>query len=68
MLKTCLHSAVEYDLKTVLRLSDDDDPLEAIIMDAVSAKPEAHRLANPLEAGDGCMAIVRNRRMSRTGG
>jgi len=68
MLKTCLHSPLEFDLKTVLRRGDANGPVEAVIVDAIRAKPEAHRLGNPLDVGDGCMAIVRNRQMSRTGG
>lgn len=68
MLKTCLHSPVEFDLKTALRENEDDGPLTDVIIAAVHSKPEAHRLENPVEAGDGCMAIVRNRQMSRTGG
>ncbi len=68
MLKTCLHSPVEFDLKTVLRESEDDERLNDIIVAAVHSKPEAHRLGDPLDVGDGCMAIVRNRLMSRTGG
>ncbi len=68
MLKTCLHSPVEFDLKTALRENRDDGPLNDIIVAAVHAKPEAHRLKNPLDESDGCMAIVHNRQMSRTGG
>ncbi|HSV97857.1 MAG TPA: GTP 3',8-cyclase MoaA [Spirochaetota bacterium] len=68
MLKTCLHSPMEFDLKTALRKNEGDRPLNDIIAAAVHSKPEAHRLGDPLEAGDGCMAIVRNRQMSRTGG
>jgi len=68
MLKTCLHSPSEFDLKTALRCGDDSGPVEAVIAAAIHAKPEGHRLGNPLDVGAGCMAIVRNRQMSRTGG
>ncbi len=50
MLKTCLHDSAEYNLKPYLH---DAEALSKIILEAVGAKPQAHRLnqmhSNPIK-------------------
>jgi cyclic pyranopterin phosphate synthase len=42
--RPCLFSVEELDLRTVLRSSDDDIHLKAVLASAVAAKPEKHRI------------------------
>ncbi len=68
VLKTCLHSPKEADLKTPTRLGRGDDELIAVILKAINEKPREHRLDCAADGGDGCAAIISNRNMSRIGG
>jgi len=66
-LKTCLHSAVEHDLKKALRSGNGDEDLKALIMGAVKDKQSSHKL-DCYSADGGCAAVVNSRTMSKIGG
>jgi GTP 3',8-cyclase len=68
MLRTCLHSPVEYDLKGPYRADMGDEALLNIIKKAISEKPREHRLEKRGEDGDGCTSLAPDRNMSRIGG
>ncbi len=68
-LKACLHSPIEYDLKTPYRMDMGDDALRDIILSAVNDKPEGHQL-DGYHDNEGCSSIshVMGRTMSKIGG
>lgn len=67
-LKTCLHSDLEYDLKTPYRMDMRDEDMKKIILRAVQEKPEKHNLDCRSGNPDGCSSICRGRTMSGIGG
>lgn len=67
-LKTCLHSEMEYDLKTPYRMDMGDDALKEIILRAVQEKPEKHNLDCRSGNPDGCSSLCPGRTMSGIGG
>lgn len=67
-LKTCLHSDMEYDLKTPYRMDMGDDAIKEIILRAVHEKPEKHNLACRSGNPDGCSSLCPGRTMSGIGG
>ena len=67
-LKTCLHSSVEYDLKTPFRMDMGDEAVRDIIHRAVSEKPGGHNLKCAAQDSDGCASIQFKRGMNRIGG
>jgi len=67
-LKTCLHSSVEYDLKTPYRMDMGDEALKDIILTAINDKEEGHNLNCPEKNNWGCSSIKSSRFMSRMGG
>ncbi len=67
-LKTCLHSNIEYDLKTPYRMDMGDDVLKDIILKAVNEKPKKHNLDCPQQDESGCTSITSRRGMYGIGG
>ncbi|TAL39188.1 MAG: GTP 3',8-cyclase MoaA [Spirochaetes bacterium] len=67
LLRVCLHSRKEYDLKTPLRMGLGDDAIRGIIAEAVADKPREHTLECGGE-GDGCVSLAARRQMSQIGG
>ncbi len=67
-LKTCLHSSVEYDLKTPYRMDMGDEAIREIILRAVAEKPRGHNLSCGARESDGCTSIQTKRGMYRIGG
>ncbi len=47
MLRPCLFSDVEYDVRAVLRRGGSDEELKALLLTALSAKPQKHALLEP---------------------
>ncbi len=67
LLKTCLHSDADYNLKRLLRDGADDERIRQEIIKAVSLKGEGHNLDCVSEDG-GCSSLSRSRFMSKIGG
>jgi len=66
ILKTCLHSDQEADLKTSLREKNGKEYIENIIMKAVMEKGKEHNISCDIEEG-GCHSLTAVK-MSRVGG
>lgn len=67
LLKTCLHSARGYDIKSPYRMDTGDDALRRIILQGVAEKPKEHAL-DCLEDNQGCCSLENRIYMSRIGG
>ena len=67
-LKTCLHSPIEYDLKSPYRMDMGDEALKDIILKAVSEKPQRHNINCAADNSSGCKSITSGRGMSKIGG
>jgi GTP 3',8-cyclase len=67
LLKTCLHSSADVDLKKLMRGGADDDTLRAAVLKAVSMKHEGHSLDCASDEG-GCSALAGSGFMSKIGG
>ncbi len=68
MLKTCLHSREECDLKTPYRMDAGDDILRSLIRKAVSEKVKEHRLECAFNENQDCCSLINSRSMSGIGG
>jgi GTP 3',8-cyclase len=68
MLRTCLHSSVEYNLKNPYRMDAGDDAVKKIILDAVMEKGREHNLEPVCDDNQGCTSISKVRSMSGIGG
>ena len=67
MLKTCLHSAVEHNIKDHIRVGGDEKSLMEFIRDAVVVKQREHKL-DCYEKNSGCFSLSPSRGMSKIGG
>jgi cyclic pyranopterin phosphate synthase len=67
LLKTCLHSIDNHDLKKLLRSGADDEAIGGTVRNAVSMKQECHNLDCWPEEG-GCASLARSGFMSKIGG
>ncbi len=67
LLKTCLHSGDDYNLKRLLRGGADDESMRQAIVEAVRRKHEAHALDCGSGEG-GCASVAAVGSMSRIGG
>ncbi len=67
MLKTCLHSAVEHNIKDHIRTGGNEESLMEFIGDAVGVKQREHKL-DCYEKNSGCFSLSPSRGMSKIGG
>jgi cyclic pyranopterin phosphate synthase len=67
LLKTCLLSSHEYNLKDRLRGGTDPDELRAMVLKALSEKGDGHHL-DVSNADGGCSSLNNSRTMSKIGG
>ena len=67
LLKTCLHSAGNYDLKEVMRSGESDEALRKTIFDALYEKQKEHTL-DCISSDGGCSALTPSGNMSKIGG
>ncbi len=68
MLKTCLYSRQEYDLKTPYRQDMGEEALKRIILHAVNEKPLEHGIDCVEYGSRGCASVLSIRTMSKIGG
>ncbi len=68
LLKTCLHSTSEYDLKKLYRINVGAEVIKREIMKAVMEKPREHHLECNINSSEGCASLLSRRSMSRIGG
>lgn len=70
IIKSCLNSPLEYDLKTPYRMEMGDEALREIIINAVNEKPRDHDFECTYQKARGCASITKNfsRTMSKIGG
>lgn len=66
LLKTCLYSENDYDIKTPLRQNISDEKLKSIIVNAVTSKKVGHNI-ECYSDDTGCHSIIKNS-MSKIGG
>lgn len=67
LLKTCLHSGDDHNLKKLVREEAGDETIRRAIAAAVQSKHEAHALDCGSDLG-GCASVVRSGSMSKIGG
>ena len=68
MLKTCLYSQKEYDLKSPYRQDMGDEVMKKIIFGAVNEKPLEHGIDCVEYCSQGCASLLSIRTMSKIGG
>ncbi len=68
LLKTCLYSPREYDVKTPYRQDMGDEALRSIILKAVEEKPREHTIECLEYGSQGCASLMSIRTMSKIGG
>lgn len=70
IIKSCLNSPLEYDIKSLYRMDMGDDALREVIINAVNEKPRDHDFECTYQKSRGCSSLAQklSRTMSKIGG